>query len=94
MLPPGVQLSVHDDVSIDAACNVTVARRYTFTNGTSSALQFNWNGREYLPAAPCEVSVQMPGIAIGTAGGGEAVLEWDLPSTSLEPEGIRPTRSR
>lgn len=87
MLPPGVQLSVHDDVSIGAACNVTITRRYSFTNGTSSAIEFKWNGREHLPAATCDVAVQSPAITIGTTGGAEPVLEWDLPAASLEPEG-------
>lgn len=88
MLPPGVQLSVHDDISLDVAYNVTIVRQYSFTNGTGSAIDFNWNGQDHLPAAAAtNVSVQAPGAAIGTTGGATPVLEWDLPSRSLPAEG-------
>lgn len=86
MLPVGVHLDVHDDVSIGVDSTVTIVRTYTFTNGTGDSVSFKWKRREYVPSDICDVYVQKPGVAIGKSAGADPVLEWDLPSTVLELE--------
>jgi S-adenosylhomocysteine hydrolase len=86
MLPSGVQLSVHDEITLDVGGNVNVVRRYNFTNATESATNFEWKGQDHLPAGGCDAHVQLPGVALGTSTGAIAALEWDLPSTPLESE--------
>jgi S-adenosylhomocysteine hydrolase len=86
MLPPGVQLGVRDDISLDISCNVRIVRRYSFTNATGCPIDFKWNGQEHVPCAGCNIVAHAPAITIGTSDGASPRLEWDLPTTTLQPE--------
>lgn len=86
MLPRGVQLCVHDVISICLDHSVTVCRTYEFTNLTSDQIPLTWHGRDAMPSAQFSATIGAPGVLLGQASGAVSALEWDLPATILDPE--------